>query len=223
MSRAPWCILLLVGCTNVQVEGTSVGNPTEMSSQLAENESVSVNRASMPVGSTTFLYSDGTWERFSVEQTLNLVEGDIIDFPDVEWTQLIIETDGLMQFEVTSVNDQVANIELDVPTISLVSKDQPVLFQEGRFVLENAHPGWLDELFEESEVEVLEVSPYDVEHYFLAKAVRDGTALFEDLNGDGSLSESERRDGRKADSGDRAFEEEERDEEDDEDDESGGL
>ena len=184
-----------------------------MSSQLAENESVSVNRARMPVGSTTFLYADGTWERFSVEQTLDLVEGDIIDFPDVEWTQLIIETDGLMQFEVRSVNDQVASIELDVPLISLVSKDQSVLFQEGRFVLEIAHPGWLDELFEESEVEVLEVGPYDVEHYSLAKAVRDGTAL-EDLNGDGS--ESERRDGRKADSGDRAFEEGRDDEEDDE-------
>jgi hypothetical protein len=70
-------------------------------------------------------------------------------------------------------------------------------------------------------IDDVQIGPRDPWHYDLSAAVRDGTTLFADNDGDGNVSDEERRDGRKAENERR--EDEDRDDEDDEDDPGDGL
>ncbi len=200
MNRLPLIALLAaVGCAG-PMEGTSIGNPTEMTIRVASSTDVTLSQALFSLTEVTLYYEDDTEETTPIGDTLDTTVGATIEVSGGVWVGMVLVTAGPMVMSGTTRFDDPAHLTLDVPDIWLRPVGETVQFEDGVFVLELASPGWLDagNAGYDVDSEILVDPDTAVIHDRLVAAVTGGTSLFGD-DGDREVSDGEREDGGEAD------------------------
>lgn len=192
MNRSLLPAIFAFGCSGPPLEGTSVGNPTEMTIRVAPSDDITLEQADLPLQSVT-LYGEDADETIAVHETLNTLDGATIEMPDGEWGAMVLTVSEPMVLSGSTRSGDPANLRLDVLTITLRPVRETIRFDKGEFVLELASPAWLDAenagYDADAEVDVDPDTP--VIHDDLVAAVESSTSLFGD-DGDREVSDDER-------------------------------
>lgn len=184
-------ILLAFSCRSPPAEGTSVGNPTEMTVVAAESADLQLSAGGVSLETASFWLDDET-DLVEFGQDVDLFTPDAVELPSRSWDVLVLELAAPLWLEGTTSAGQEVSITLAVESVALVG---PAVFFDGdRVVLEVGEPGWLDALeLGYDPAQPLVIEPTDALHDRAAEAVgRSG--LFLDGDGDGQVSEDERQD-----------------------------
>jgi hypothetical protein len=193
---ATFASVLLLACSDPPVmEGTSVGNPTEMTARIAPSTDVSLSQADFSLAEVTFVYTDRTWDTVAVNQDFDLLAGGTIEFPASEWEAMVLVPGGPMVMSGSTRTSQPATYSLEVDEILLFAREASVRFDDGGHVLELGFPGWLDADFAgyDTNVEVNVDPSSSLVHNNLVTALRDSSTLFGDDDRDGEVGDEERR------------------------------
>jgi len=194
MNRTLLPAVFALGCSSPPMEGTSVGNPTEMTVRVAPSDDIMLAQADLSLQSIT-LYGEGSDETIAVDETLNTLDGATIEMPDGEWGAMVLTVSEPMVLSGSTRSGDPANLRLDVSTVTLRPVNETIRFDRGKFVLELASPAWLDaeNAGYDPDAEVLVDPDTPAIHDDLVAAIESSTSLFGD-DGDRDVSDDERQD-----------------------------
>lgn len=186
-------LALLLACRTGPVEGTSVGNPTELTGRLAPNSDLIIDSAQVALGVASFTNGQGGVEDVDLAVTVDLLDGGSLEMPELEWVSLELFFASPMELHGSTSGDAEASVTIAVESLFLTSSADAVIFDGGAYVLELGNPGWLDaESIDYDPDEGLLVEPGSAEHDTLAGLVRYSSSLAEDQDSDGEVSDDER-------------------------------
>jgi len=175
-------------------QGTVVGNPGLDVLRLASGTEVRTETASVPVDAVEFVGCASGSDRVTVQDVLDLVEGEGFDAPDGTYCEVRVAFDGVLSVAGTSTGSGASRpVRLDLElTSAALAADEPFVVDDTPLVVELAFPGWfsVDELVDGDDG--YQVGPADPAHDGLVQRVQLGSALFADTNDNGVLDADER-------------------------------
>ena len=168
-------------------DGIAIGNPPNMDARLAPAESAQVTQARMAVSDVS-AGCGADVASLSGVQEVDLLGENQIPLPATSFCVLAIGTSSPLQLAFTTASGANLEASLDVGTLSLMAS-QPV--ESGTaLVLELGAPGWLNgAAIPEG---TTSITPGSDLHGLLVAALRSGSAVYPDVNGDGWLGADER-------------------------------
>jgi len=186
-------LALLLACRGGPVEGTSVGNPTELAARLAPSSDLIIDSAQVALGVASFTNGQGGVEDVDLAATVDLLDGGSLEMPELEWVSLELFFASPIELHGSTSGDAEASVTIDAESLFLTSSADAVGFDGGAYVLELGIPGWLDaDSIGYDPDEDLLVEPGSTEHDTLAGLVGHSSSLVEDQDGDGEVSDDER-------------------------------
>ena len=189
--------LVLFACTGQGPhEGTIVGNPGDAKSKLAPGTGVQFYSAQGALNQV-MLMSGGESTEVGLDfiGSLDLLEPfQSVEIPAGMWDSMIVHFDEIQINGDTSDGIQDFEIILSELEITLDGQDS-FSIDENDYILELGSPGWLDSaLFELiPDIEVFIDEDSDVYGSIVA-GVKEETALYVDMDGDGQINTEERED-----------------------------
>jgi len=209
MNRSLLALALVpvVGCVSPseQQDGTAVGNPGVVALALGTPADLEVDATEAVVGLAT-VTPCGEGEPVEIDlgdELLDLDEGVEADLPGGTWCSVVLEEveltiDGRLEADPDdgeySLLLEVGTVTLNAPSFSGFTVDE-----DEEFVLELAGLDWLSAAdLSLTGGATVDVEPEDALHDGLATTVADGTALYDDADGDGEVSTAERDTGTEA-------------------------
>lgn len=187
-------LALLLGCRNGgPSEGTSVGNPTELTLSVAPSADLLLDAAQVDLSLARFADAQGGFDDVNLDASVDLLAGGTVTIPDLEWSTLELFFASPMALSGSTSGDAAARVTLEVESLLLTAAVAEVVFDGGSFVLELGSPGWLDaeSIGYEPDEELL-VEPGDAVHDTLAELVQYRSSLIPDQDGDREVSDDER-------------------------------
>ena len=197
---------LIMACGDPGGDGTAVGNPGLVSMAVASVHDVEIRDAVIVADSITLEGCDGT-----STETVEIEGGGLgydggLEVPSGTWCWVwipdsLLVVDGILASVVDDDDDELdgefyAELTLEAIQLSGPTTAGFEVAEDAELVLELGSPGWTsaEELgLEEDNFVVVEGE--DELHDELAERVAEGTALFDDVDGDGWVDEAERSSG----------------------------
>lgn len=194
-------VVLSAGCRSGTATdaGTVVGNPGDNAMRVADGEGVELQAARVGVSRVTWVScSEEIKNATEVDAEVDLMGPDTFAVPTGTWCSYWVEFSTPLDLELVASDDpgDRGQVSLDVGKVAT--------FSEGGFtidgdatVLELGYPGWLPlEAFLDDEGDWVadELDSTHPLHDELVEVLIDGSALFEDRDADGQISEQERDD-----------------------------
>lgn len=184
-------VLFISGCIETN-QGTSVGNPTEMTVQIAGSTDVLLEEGSLPVSEIEVGFIDRESDTISVE-SVEQIDDALFQLPNGAWNFLTISFDAPINLQGRTQTGLDASLSINVPAIRMLASNEEVVFAENVFILEIAFPGWLDEEHAQYNIaESIVVEEGSEIHDRLSQAIIEQSSLFRDSNGDYTLNDQER-------------------------------
>ena len=194
---------LIGGCrsSTTSDEGTVVGNPGDSAMRVAEPADGEIERASVFVDYFSWIGCNGEDTDIEVDEQIDLMGTHHIEIPAGRWCEAWAVLSGPLEMVTEPMETDFGEDEayivlsLDVEAVALYGEDGWVIDAETT-VLELGHPGWfsVDDLWDGSSSELL-VDREHPDHEQLTGKIFDGSALFEDPDSDGEVSDEERDNG----------------------------
>ena len=184
---------LLAGCRSEQGwQGTSVGNPGDVTPKAARSTGVTHATGSLAVGTLDLIGCDGTTtDSLAIDAVVDIVGGELLELPGGTWCTLEIAADGLILAGTSDTSGYAYALTLDVQLLTLTSA-AGVEVDGSRYLLELGTPDWLDTAalgLDSGDVEVSAGHPlYDT----LLASVEQGSILYADDDEDGEVDDDER-------------------------------
>lgn len=192
--------LLLVACSanDVAGSGTIVGNPGDAELRLAQGEEVEYGEGWALVDVVEQwpcnIEGDDT-EPFitTIDAEVDLLEGATLPVEPGPWCEYVVVFGDVVGIDGTGTNGGVFSIDLAVEELVL-SRDGGFVVDGDAYVLEVGAPGWISSSLLELEEGAYRVVEPERElfHDALAWRVHEETALYQDADRDGQLSDDER-------------------------------
>jgi hypothetical protein len=211
---------LMGGCrsSTTSDEGTVVGNPGDSAMRIAQGSDGEIERASVSVDHFSWIGCDGEGTDVEVDEEFDLMGTHHIEIPAGKWCEAWAVLSGPLEMVAVPTESDLGEDEpfivlsLEVEAVALYGEDGWVIDGDTT-VLELGHPGWfsVDALWDGSSPDVF-VDPEHPDHEHLTGEIFDGSALFEDPDSDGEVSDEERENGPIALGADHPQHEEEQDE-----------
>lgn len=184
---------LLFACRGAPVEGTSVGNPTELTVRLAPSSDLTLDLAEVALGVARFTDVEGGDVEVNLATTADLLDGGPLELPDLDWVSLELSLASPLELGGATSGGAEASLTIDADSLTLIPSAEAVAFDGGAYVLELGHPGWLDaESVGYDPDQDLLVEPGSAAHDNLAWLLGYTSSLYEDLDRDGEVGEDER-------------------------------
>jgi hypothetical protein len=188
--------LLLFSACNAEWGGTSVGNPGKMTGVVGPTPDVTLDYADTWVDRVEFTDCDGIISSKNVNAVVDLIYGFNVVAPGGENCGAQLIGDGYLYVtgQTTGTGDLfTAYLQTDG---QLEVATNYGFFVDGQdFVLELGGPGWMDEATLDLQFSGEEIFETDPRAMTLADRIIEDIALFEDPDGDGQVSDTERDDG----------------------------
>ena len=187
---------IAAGCAPAQPEGTAVGNPGQTKMLLASPHAAGNGEStylSARTEAVSWLLSENGvgYSEYPVDQEIDLLDAFHIDTPDGEFSHAELWL-SYVEVELESSDGLQTLLWMEDVFIEL-EKDGGFLLEDELYNFEMASPGWMDvalpSVFPEDE---LFIDPEHALYDELETSLFRDSALFIDLDGDGSLDELER-------------------------------
>ena len=185
--------LLLAACRqDGGTQGTVVGNPGEASPQLARAVDATYEQARALIDFTDALACGvDISEESDVSAEADLLDGaPLVPIPGGTWCAIGVSVDALYVSGVTA-EGQWFEIFL-APGFIEMEALRPLVVDGDRYVLELGEPDWLAPALEEGNGSVIFIAGDSPMGALLSDSLTLRSALFEDSDGDGVLSDEER-------------------------------
>jgi len=211
MRFTPLFISVLLGCSQDERrdEGTVVGNPGDAALRMGAVADGEVVTARTFVAGMAVESCSGNISELELNEEVDCLDDVHIDLPSGEWCGVELFMEGSLYIETVSAAEEIFLVlDLEVEVLEFDSTDG-FSVEGDSAILEWGFPGWLsmekEALFERLELEeediedredilVLEVTPDDEgAHDEMVDVFAYGSGLYGD-DGDGRLSDDERRD-----------------------------
>ena len=191
MTRNLVLLLVLAGCTD-PAQGTIVGNPGLDVLRLASGLDVRTDAAEVAVDQIVLRDCEGVATAVQVGATLDLVDGDGFDAPDGTFCEVEVRFAGDLTAQGVTTNGTASPVSLTLELQSAIMTGTAFTVGEDPLVIELAYPQWfaVAELVEGADG--YEVGPGDPSHAGLVDRLVTGSAVFEDADANGTVSETER-------------------------------
>lgn len=186
---------LLAACVSLGVmEGTAVGNPTDLTVALAAGKGVTWQAASVPVATLDLAGCEGSEETVTVGRALDLL-GDTLVVPPGDWCGLDLVFDGDLHAQGITEDQSTLELWLRVARVALVS-ETAIDPGDGAFYLELADPDWVKpQPLGATDGAVVTVGPEGTDAEALVRQVEKESSLYVDRDADRSLDPDEREEG----------------------------
>jgi hypothetical protein len=193
-------LLLLAACSadDVAGQGTIVGNPGDAELQIAPGEEVTYTEAWALVNTVE------QWPcevegvdvepiEMTIEAEFDLLSGGALPVEPGPWCEYVVVFGDTLGIDGVGTSGGSFNIDLAVEEI-ILTRDGGFVVDGDAFVLEVGAPGWISaSLLELEEGANRQIIPdRELFHDALAWRVHEETALYQDTDRDGDLSEDER-------------------------------
>ncbi|MEL6343262.1 MAG: hypothetical protein AAFV53_08995 [Myxococcota bacterium] len=183
---------LLAGCgPEHRVEGIAVGNPGTFKPKTAVAARIAFNSASGGFSTVDLLDCDGGSRRIAERVILQLLGASSLSLPPGEWCALRLVAEEPMVFSLEGTSGGSAQLTLAVQSLSLTN-DTGFVIDGQSLLLEVGSPDWLDEATLGIEGgDDVEIKPDDTQHDFLVDVIETESSLFEDVDGDGLITNAD--------------------------------
>lgn len=214
MRSSQLLLAILMGCTQDEGrdQGTVVGNPGDAALRMGAVDAGEVITARTTVSAMSLETCTGTVTEFALGDEVDFLDDGYIEIPNGTWCALTLFAEDSLFIEAIS-DDEKTFLTLDLALAVLEFDSAEGFSVEGdQAILEWGFPGWLSmesealverldieeddiaESEEEEDVLVIEIGPEDDGvHDDLVDVFAFGSGLYGD-DGDGRLSDEERRD-----------------------------
>ena len=213
MRFTPFFMAVLLGCSQEERrdEGTVVGNPGDAALRMGSVEDGEVVTARTFVAGMALESCSGTVSEFELDEEVDFLDDVHIELPNGEWCGVELFMEDSLYIETVSTDDEIFLVlDLEVEVLEFESTEG-FSVEGDSAILEWGFPGWLsmekealfdrfgleeedvEELEEREDILVFEVTPDDEEaHDEMVDVFAYGSGLYGD-DGDGRLSDEERR------------------------------
>jgi len=115
-------LALLTACRGAPVEGTSVGNPTELTARLAPSSDLIIDSAQVTLSMARFTDEQGGVEEMDLAVTVDVLGGGPLEVPDLEWVSFDLSLASPLELRGLTSGDAEASLTIDAESLETLWK-----------------------------------------------------------------------------------------------------
>lgn len=184
-------LFLSLGCRSIPSQGTSVGNPTEMTILLAQSDEVEIDTFSIDFSEISFETNEDVSEVVDIETVIDQ-NNHIIEVPSGEWKTISFTLHSPLSIQGNTATGSTIELSIDLAEFFLIA-EEPILFKENAFILELAEPNWLSHINAQYDsTDDVVIDSESMQHDSLIQEIQQKSSLFYDVDRDRQISDEER-------------------------------